>query len=606
MKRTIKFTYDAGRHLMHYPIDDTYGIISKAFDFAFHSITPRAFIQSLLRYLNYTDKLDGFMPNDNNDLDKKVYNDIEGLLKTYDEANRDRNILLSKFGLEKYKKYVTENCYTKTELLHYMMHILKSNANITLDDYAKLITILFFPLDANDSRALEIYFDATFSVSRYINSEDDSFIKLILQRAQDLHEHLLDTPIEVRIQECYPFTDSTVENIVDWLIGDRYNFNEFKRYNTNSSISLFFDSIINAIVPQKFDLEKLMIKRWIQKNNEQLSRNLGEDAAIYIQKNIDEIVPELPDYNLSKFIWQTENGCYVSLGSLIRWNKKLPKSILADLRLYYIINDVGEDIIDDISISSLSASILRTNVHDVTIEWKNVEFFNSYIEIKCEYGNEIFTFSHRCNSSMKINSNRKEYFSYCNELLLNLSSLHCAVNEHGILCILNSTQVDKAVAYLKEAVSYDATDDDDEFGDEELETNAYLLSLKNKCCKYLFDEHDENYPVKLIKEKYYTHSGIEGEEDAAIFVLKEFSNDKLLVVYENERLARSTYVFLVDREKINEVTGVITKYFTSPEHNKRQHLINDVSVFERSKGFVSFKRVSHASFDTWKEDISYI
>jgi hypothetical protein len=579
-----------------------------AFAFALHSMSAREFIRHLLDYYNCKDIvwLESLISEKNKKVEKSVYCDIKDFLKTYGERCKKyreyRIMLLSESGLEQYKKYAIERpFFTKEEKYDLMIQIWKDNKDISLENYTELITLLCFPADIKDFVSLRDYFDVVFAVSRYINPKNEYLIKLFLLQAQDFYDCLEDCVSINYLFEFYPFTDSSIEDIIDWITGKKFELSKDgkKLYDTDTSTLLFYDSIINAIVPQKYDLEKLMIKRWIQKSNEQLIYCLGNKATDFIVNNLDELIMKLPHYSDEKFELDTNNFISEPLSDAILEGAPLLDEMISDLRHLYFTSIVGDNIVDNSSISSFCASDLRTKISDVTIKWEDVEFFNSYINIKYMRDDKTFTFTYRCQSSVRINDN----IPY--EDLSKFPQIHCAVNEYGILSILNSSQVDKCVAYLNE-ISRSINSSHSVNVSDDSKTCDYLLSLKNKCYNYLLEERDKHYPIKLIKEKCYTHSGVEGEEDAAIFVVKEVSEDKLLIVYENVRLARSTYVFLVEKDKANEVTNAIAKYFTSSEHNKRQHLINDVSVFERSKGFISFKRVSHASFETWRNDISYI
>jgi hypothetical protein len=129
-----------------------------------------------------------------------------------------------------------------------------------------------------------------------------------------------------------------------------------------------------------------------------------------------------------------------------------------------------------------------------------------------------------------------------------------------------------------------------------------LQTHKNECFDFLMAQKIASYPIVDIKEKCNTLSNDGTEENASVFVVKE-TNDKLHLVYENESLMRSSYVFVIKKSSYDDFIKFLRSYFSSEASNKRQHLLYDMSIFKRRDEVVNVKRINHKDLAAWRNDI---
>lgn len=480
--------------------------------------------------------------------------------------------------------------------------------NKSIKDYAKLLVFVCLPTDFDDTVSLREFFELVSYLKQYHEFEDDLFEKLILLFSEELCDIICDNDLcnVTPLFEFFPFTNSNVAKLISHLTGQVYTMSQdgaIKLYDVtpNPCFEIFCDRIINAVIPGKFNIQSMMIEQWIRNSPKQLLNYFGPTDTKYVLQNLNSFIQQYEPQWLFDFEFD-DNYCGCShLAEAIKDNAPLFPDILTDLNNYFFVVGRYDGVVkDNISIGSFNASLLQRGIKDISVQWDNVEFFNSHIVIKHNANGMNVEFKHKCKSSTKIANALQQEDSACSLALSVLPLIHCATVDDKIIRILNEEQVDQCVADLRGFAnrpqvvpSHNTTNDD---------ACAFLLSLKSDCLKYLIDNRATKYPVISIKEKFITNSGINTLEDAAIFVISE-SNDKLVLVYENSLISHSSYVFTIKKSSLDTAQNAIKKYFTSDIINKRQRLIYDTSAFNKESGFLSIKRVSHTDLDIWKKDI---
>jgi hypothetical protein len=474
----------------------------------------------------------------------------------------------------------------------------------TLKDILNILIAIGYP-DISLFNMTEGFFKTANRIARALNYNKTPFIQLILflLQPQEVEE---DYAWIVFLSDLYPFTNENVNELVKWLVGKNsskitYEGEDYEFYATDVSFAKFAQKMIDALAPKKYDLTQMMIKEWILSSKDQLTSQYGIEAFDLIQQNIDDVVSniELPVFD---FEIQVDDVTY-PLGEYINDGNKLTEEIVNEIAHVIPFLRIGIECRDNISLASFSANILKMGVKTEKVSWENVEFCKSYIVVHFKPDTASKEFTHRlpCTYSSPSIARIISEKPQLKKLVINrLAKVHCAYNKYGIIEILNKEQVLQTISYISVICR----------SLEPFSTNgsgtvhSFLLSLKNQCYEFLVKHCLNEYATVLIKEKCQGYSGASKEENAAVFVVRD-DNGRLNVVYENENIARSTYVFAVSKESYSTLINEIKKYFMSNEANKRQRLISDVSMFRNIKGVYSVRRINHNDMSTWRMEVMW-
>jgi hypothetical protein len=445
-----------------------------------------------------------------------------------------------------------------------------------------------------------------FKLKNYFEFEDYLFEKAILIFLEMFYIKICDDASNYNrsyLTEFYPFTTHNITKLVRWLIGKDYLVDSndgSKLYYTAKSpcLEIFCDRILNAVVPGKFNIQSMMIEYWIKDSSRLIQSCFGLNNADYIKNHLSEFIKQYEPKELYDFEYDEDYCQLTNIADAIKKNAPLTGDILNELNRFSLKNQLCSDIIDNYQISSFSAAELSQNFKEINISCDNVDFYNSFIVINYKVNELKQTYKHYCKSSSKIKTdNDDNLFDYVKS---SFPLIHCATINGKIVKILNEEQINNSIEALNKAVNFSNNlykkNHTNNF------SSTLSLSTKNKCVKFLNEIKLKKYPVETLKERYFTNSGVEILEDAAIFVISEINN-MLTIVYENSSIARSTYIFSIEKSVLNVAINKIKSFFSSELINKRQRLISDKSMFKIEDGIFSVKRIQHQDLDIWKEEI---
>lgn len=108
-------------------------------------------------------------------------------------------------------------------------------------------------------------------------------------------------------------------------------------------------------------------------------------------------------------------------------------------------------------------------------------------------------------------------------------------------------------------------------------------------------------PVPCTELLTHTH-GTGESEDAFIFSVKSYYNDKVKLIFENVNEARATIVFEVMPNMYEKALRCIFDFMRSDEHNKRQRLHYKKFNFQ-NHGITRYYFINHTTVGEWKYNL---
>jgi hypothetical protein len=512
------------------------------------------------------------------------------------------NLLLEDFEITEYSEYIVKNLpRDKAEFIRFAISLWP----LVNNDKEKYITILVsvwhpfckIPIISNSD-----FFDVIWRVIRYWSFDENETIKLVLNKAQDIFEILYkdeEDKLDFRyISEFYPFSKSSIDEMWNWLVGEKTRKVTFsgKEYilNYGDASARLVQHVLDWFYPQLYNIEDMLIIYWIRQSKKQLTDIFGNSLTQVIIDNIEKELNALP----MDFIWDYKYNNDSYLVELICDNEPLPVGIIEELTQHFLFYDMPPKAFNDVALKELPARLFSLIKEVTQIPWSQVLFGNSRITIRFDAKNGPSDFQLDCeSSSSKLNRIIAEN-DFISNAMMSLPMIHCGISDYGIVEILNKKQVKNIVNRLASVC---------------LNKNAYiniandsqsvrLQTNKNECFDFLMAQKIASYPIVDIKEKCNTLSNDGTEENASVFVVKE-TNDKLHLVYENESLMRSSYVFVIKKSSYDDFIKFLRSYFSSDASNKRQHLLYDMSIFKRRDEVVNVKRINHKDLAAWRNDI---
>ena len=197
---------------------------------------------------------------------------------------------------------------------------------------------------------------------------------------------------------------------------------------------------------------------------------------------------------------------------------------------------------------------------------------------------------------------KKSFSELSKNILWNFTAIECSVNNGNIIDIderyakyVISTIVDIYQVFERRQKVTNVSNG--------LTVKDILYKFKTVQLSYLEKKQLKLVPIIPIGEKVYG-SLTYREEPALLFTLGK-SRGTLTLVYENTSISRASYVFIIDRNKIDYAISKIKAYFSSEKPNKRSELQYSRDMFLQSDGFLRVIRVIHDDVDNWKSTINF-
>ncbi len=121
--------------------------------------------------------------------------------------------------------------------------------------------------------------------------------------------------------------------------------------------------------------------------------------------------------------------------------------------------------------------------------------------------------------------------------------------------------------------------------------------------EYLGKLHLNTFSIYCSTEQVVHTHGDDKTEISFIFTVCEVE-DKILVVYENSEVDRSTILFWVKSNRHEEAIKMIHQYFASYEENKRQSM-QTMHIDFSTAGILAYKRINHTTTAEWEKKILF-
>lgn len=228
-----------------------------------------------------------------------------------------------------------------------------------------------------------------------------------------------------------------------------------------------------------------------------------------------------------------------------------------------------------------------------TIEWKDVVFYDGYISFSID-GN-----------SFDLNVlNVRESFNLISKVFVKrLGTFNVIVRGNGSVCAENEDVIGQVVSILdlKERLSVENSN----VSIKEIKKvsvdkmRCFVPIEKSKYFEWLCENQNSEYHIiplvegKTVGKNYYV-------EDCFLFtfVVKQ----KVVLVWENENVNRSTIVFKTTVKKVEEASQRIYDFARSEIRCKRRMLQLNDSELKKILG-IKFYRVYHNDFESWKIEL---
>lgn len=133
------------------------------------------------------------------------------------------------------------------------------------------------------------------------------------------------------------------------------------------------------------------------------------------------------------------------------------------------------------------------------------------------------------------------------------------------------------------------------------ETQVFIRDLKSRYLDYLCASQLDEYKVVCCIEQRITESGACEKEYSFIFTINS-DHRKTILVYENAKALRSTYIIEIDTSRYDGCIDNIFAYFASDILNKRQKMANgELNI--AYNGIQEMHRIYHKDYLKWCESI---
>ena len=132
----------------------------------------------------------------------------------------------------------------------------------------------------------------------------------------------------------------------------------------------------------------------------------------------------------------------------------------------------------------------------------------------------------------------------------------------------------------------------------------YISSLKSEYLNFLAEIHLNNYRITYSIELRQNNNDLSIEEDSFIFILKETTNS-LIILFENALSSRSSILFHVSKDFLEESVKQISNFFSSITINKREKIMSK-SIDFSIEGIQMYDRIIHDDFNSWKASINFL
>jgi hypothetical protein len=252
-------------------------------------------------------------------------------------------------------------------------------------------------------------------------------------------------------------------------------------------------------------------------------------------------------------------------------------------------------------------SIKPSKPIDIHVIWEDLEFDRDLIRFKMSRVQKHISPIVYHGITKSLNTITKEYF----ERLFGKIAFHFSIID-GEIDQRNS----RGFVKLLDTIEFIKHNPEGNFQQHEGEIKKYFrrelsktdfrksyvsLISKNIFIKYLAHKLSSNFRIIPIVE-----SNNKFEEDAFIFRF-ETRKGKILVIWENAKNSRATYVFLHSRSKHQKLLGKLEEYIiTKSIHNKRETLF---SLAEESwkikEKLLLISTIRHTNLEIFRQEIEY-
>lgn len=237
------------------------------------------------------------------------------------------------------------------------------------------------------------------------------------------------------------------------------------------------------------------------------------------------------------------------------------------------------------------------------LSWKYVTFTNGYIYLYHPlHQNSLYPLKYKMKNSISAFNNIQSYF------INRLTPISVQAKNGRIIKVLNIEDVEFCIQKLTEKyknrnnrpISRIPKHKIEKMTKEQI-TN-HIHTYKSKYLDWLCSKQLPNYQIYYCLEIKSNVNQQEKDEDAFIFIIKE-TGQMVTLVYENTLESRSSIVFKIRKNRLQNVIQEIHHFFSSNSLNKRELImqgnVNNEFLFSSN----TYWRIMHTNFNSWKSKI---